>query len=49
MEEEILYRVKIKQCREVEVWASNTEEAFDIAMEVSEWDDDYEELERREV
>lgn len=49
MEQEILYKVSLRQCREVEVWASNQQEAFELAMENSEWDDDYEELERREV
>ncbi|WP_206459378.1 hypothetical protein [Anaerovorax sp. IOR16] len=36
------YKVKIRQCRPTEVWADNEDEAFNLAMEASEWDDDYE-------
>ncbi|MGF7011996.1 hypothetical protein M2146_002550 [Lachnospiraceae bacterium PF1-22] len=36
------YRVSIKQIQPVEVWADSKEEAMDLAMEESEWDDYYE-------
>ena len=45
---ETLYRVKLRQCRPVEVWASSKDEAFEYAINESEWDDNYEELESEE-
>ena len=43
-----LYRVRLRQAAPIDVWADDTDEAFVLAMEECEWDDDYEVLKERE-
>lgn len=42
------YKVKIRQARPVIVEADNEKEAYDLAFDASEWDDDYEMIEENE-